>query len=99
MPCGGIYPVRNDGFSDKTQCSHCHKALLPFEQICYIEEWDDFIHNRCVYKFIRGGSHEARIIIAHGHIVETHETYHNRPSRRMVQWQMLMRRQRELKAK
>lgn len=58
MPCGGIYPDRNEAGH---KCFSCHKEGA--DHFC--EEWDCFLHGECVPAFL--ATEEGKIVIAHGH--------------------------------
>ena len=73
MPCGGIYPVPGSWVADlpkppnskPTRCWQCHKSEPTPEHFC--DEWDTFIHARCVAAFLQG--EEGKIVISHEHSV------------------------------
>lgn len=58
MPCGGIYPISGTG-----NCFHCNKPGAHH----FCEEWDCYIHARCVPDFLKG--EEGIIVIHHKHDV------------------------------
>jgi hypothetical protein len=68
MPCGGIFPVtvREEYIGDLDarcwQCSHMMAADIPAS---FCEEWDTFLHDRCIDAFLL--TEEGRIVIDHGH--------------------------------
>ena len=67
MPCGGIWPASPQGLKDfvgpEGRCFHCHE-LGPDH---WVEEWDAFIHGKCVESFL--DTDEGDIVISHQHIV------------------------------
>lgn len=74
MPCGGIYPgsplnQRGPGKLDEKLmpsdggCWVCYKGGC--EHFC--DEWDTYIHARCVPEFLQ--TEEGQCVIQHGHIV------------------------------
>ena len=71
MPCGGIYPARQtaDGtIKDKVSptdggCWECGRGGAKH----FCDEWDTYIHARCVPKFLQ--SSEGEIVILHKHTV------------------------------
>ncbi len=60
MPCGGIYPSVNDAGH---KCFQCHEEGA--DHFC--EEWDCFLHGKCVPAFLM--TEEGKIVLAHGHEV------------------------------
>jgi hypothetical protein len=68
MPCGGIYPVENAFSSAVEQCWQCSKPILPTEDASFCEEWDTFLHDRCIDAFLK--SEEGEIVLLHKHEVE-----------------------------
>jgi hypothetical protein len=64
MPCGGINPIVRDVVPAKGgKCWVCRKPGA----LHFVDEWDDFIHARCVPEFLQ--SEEGRVVIDHGHTV------------------------------
>lgn len=80
MPCGGIYPVQGTWHetmgikpsptksTDKVSptdggCWMCHMGGC--EHFC--DEWDTYIHARCVARFLL--TDEGHIVMEHGHTV------------------------------
>lgn len=75
MPCGGIYPYDPDDSRDDRKT--IDEFLSPGHGGCWVcskggakhfcEEWDTFIHARCVPSFLQ--TEEGQIIISHRHHV------------------------------
>jgi hypothetical protein len=67
MPCGGITPTKNsfvrDVVNEPQKCYFCGKPGACH----FVEEWDAFIHARCVPAFLQ--TDEGKVIIDHGHEV------------------------------
>jgi hypothetical protein len=61
MPCGGIYPMRD--IPKEIECFYCGDIGTTH----MIEEWDAFIHERCIDDFLK--TPEDEIIISHGHLI------------------------------
>jgi hypothetical protein len=60
MPCGGIYPI---GRVDPCPCLVCGE--LGTDHFC--DEWDCYLHGRCVYPFLK--TLEGQCVLDHGHTV------------------------------
>jgi hypothetical protein len=66
MPCGGIFPVGLPTYIDlNTRCWTCSKPMTETEPFSFCEEWDTFLHDRCIDAFLL--TEEGRIVIDHGH--------------------------------
>jgi len=63
MPCGGIYPVSDGPAHGK--CWVCYSDDP--EPMLFCEEWDTFLHAKCVLKFLN--SKEGKIVLLHKHPV------------------------------
>lgn len=61
MPCGGIRPV-TDGAS--YVCFYCNEKGCDH----FVEEWDAFLHGRCVLPFLK--TEEGECVIAHKHHIQ-----------------------------
>ena len=62
MPCGGIYPMEG---RRGVECFYCEgRTPIPDH---YCEEWDAFLHGKCVEPFLT--TEEGKIVIEHGHEV------------------------------
>jgi len=72
MPCGGIYPVESHfskvGWKDKKhRCYHCNKVIATVKEASFCEEWDAFIHRKCILSFLN--TLEGEVVVNHGHVV------------------------------
>lgn len=65
MPCGGIYPVAD--VPTKYRCWECNKPGCDHA----VEEWDSFLHERCVLAFLR--TDEGQVVIEHKHLIQIGE--------------------------
>ena len=59
MPCGGLYPVADT----HKQCFSC--GISDHSEYSFVDEWDAFLHDRCIEEFL--ASPEGEIVINHGH--------------------------------
>lgn len=73
MPCGGIYYFGDDGArtpAPRSWCLHCREndtfGIDHLDHFC--EEWDGFLHSRCVVAFLKGDMGET--VIDHMHTLE-----------------------------
>ena len=73
MPCGGIFPIKKSG-----KCWVCDKSGAKH----FCEEWDAFIHARCVPKFLQ--TEEGQIVIDHGHLVSLNFAIEKKPKKDFV---------------
>lgn len=66
MPCGGIYPVHGEPeWMLQGGCWVCgERGDGPYH---FVEEWDAYLHTRCVDEFLR--SPEGEVVVSHGHEV------------------------------
>lgn len=66
MLCGGIWPLKDF----RGECWMCGKAGARH----YCEEWDCFLHGRCVPKFL-STTDEGKVVMDHKHDVEIRMDY------------------------
>lgn len=67
MPCGGIWPVKPITRAN-IWCFHCGLTAAKEAVDHEVEEWDAFLHRRCVIPHLM--TDEGRVVLHHEHEVE-----------------------------
>jgi hypothetical protein len=69
MPCGGIYSINAHWSAaylkhTNSDCFQCTKQVKAKRDL-FVEEWDAYLHRKCLGAFLK--SPEGEIVIKHGH--------------------------------